>query len=219
MLINLAGQLRLWLFDSLTFCGLPQDVSEAAAIRLADLIGTEHEYRDPAGVLTTLSWLDGLKHRADVFEAVHIAVLLRLISRLKATEEVAQDNATALAIINELPLATEYIQVIRGLVALPEPERFWQPSTADETLVLDVERVWFAASASTYRQHTAALHQLNAVRGLKPWLIQWQKNLSQIVDSGLIYFLPETRSVLEGRAFLNLSFEIADIKANQLDKS
>lgn len=213
MLINLVEQLRFRLSDSLASCGLSQVASEMAMARLAELVDAVHPQDSVGHALKTVSWLDFLKHRSDVFEAINVAVLCREISRAMAADG-KSCNSAVMQFVHDLELSNAYRGVIEHLLALPGAGTCWEPSTPDEAVVLDTERVWFGGPAQEYRQRVGAIRA--SALDQEQWLNQRKENLIRIVDSGLIFFLPETRSALEGRAFLNLSFEIAAINADQV---
>lgn len=183
-----------------------------AVTRLGELAGSRHPQGLSADALDAGDWLDWLKHRSDCFEAVNVAVLLREVSRAM-TASGTQGDSAVVAFVKDLEMPSAYSDVIERLVALPGADRFWLPTTADEAVVLDVERSWFGGPSPRYRERVAAIRALASSLGDESWSSRRLDNLRRIFDSGLIFFLPETRCVLEGRAFLNVSLEIADIRS------
>lgn len=213
MSLNLVDQLRCRLTDSFVFCGLSAEASETAIIKLGKLVDSRHSQTPSVDALDTGDWLDRLKHRSDFFEAVNDAVLLREISRA-VTSNATQCDSAVIAIVKDLQTSSAYIDAVERLVALPGADTAWLPTTADEAVVLDVERSWFGSPSSTYRQRVAAIRAFTSL-GHERWSSQRLDNLTRIFDFGLIFFLPETRCALEGRAFLNVSREMADIRSGQ----
>lgn len=214
MSIDLIGQLISRLTDSFLSCGLSEEASKTAVMRLGNLVDSAPSQGLFDDALDTINWLDWLRHRSNEFEAVNVAVLLREISRARGAYG-TRCSSEVFAFFKNLRIPSAYSDVIEHLVALPGSDTSWLPSTADEAVVLDVERSWFGSPSARYRQRVAAIRTLGASVGRESWSVERLKNLTHIFESGLIYFLPETRSALEGRAFLNLSFEIAEIRAGQ----
>ena len=209
---NLVEQLRARLIDLFVPCGLSKEASETAVSRLGDWVDSRHPQGLFVDALDSDDWLGWLEHRCDVFEAVNVAVVLREISRV-ATEGATQCDSVFAALVKDLRMPSAYGDVIERLVALPGADTSWLPATADEAVVLDVERSWFGGPSSRYRRHVAAIRAMAPSLSDERWLGQRLHNLTRIFDSGLIFFLPETRCALEGRAFLNVSLEIADIRS------
>ena len=214
MSIDLIRQLGSRLTDSLVSCGLSEEASKAAVTRLGNLVDSAPLQGTFVDALDSVNWLDWLRHRSNAFEAVNVAMTLREISRAMGAD-VTRCSSEVFAFFKNLQIPSAYSDVIEHLVALPGADTSWLPSTADEAVVLDVERSWFGGPSSSYRQRVAVIRASGLSVGRESWLVERLKNLTQIFESGLIFFLPETRSVLEGRAFLNLSLEIADIRARQ----
>lgn len=184
-----------------------------AVTRLAGLVDGALPPDLHVNARNTVFWLDHLKHRADEFEAVSVAVLLREVFRWIAPDAVPSHSAV-MEFVEKLQLSDADGGVIEHLLALPEFDTLWQPSMADEAVVLDIERTWFGSPAPEYQHRIKIIRASGLGLDHERWLTERQESLTRIIDSGLIFFLPETRSALEGRAFLNLSLEIAAIKAS-----
>jgi hypothetical protein len=204
-------QLTSRLTGSLVSCGLSGEASAVAVTRLGELLGSVHPQSPLVDALDTGHWLDWLKHRADVWEAVNVAVLVREISRA-GTVDVTPCLSEFIALLRHLKIPRTFGDVIERLVALPGSDTFWLPSSADEAVLLDAERSWFGDPVQGYRKRVATVRALSLALSFESWSAQRLENLTRILDSGLIFFLPETRCALEGRACLNLWLEIEDLK-------
>lgn len=168
-----------------------------------------------AATSNKLDWLDRLRHRSDHFESVCTAVVLR---ELSGAALVGPQNCGGLLdrFVSRLNVPNHIRLGIDQLIRLPAGDDFWLPASQDEFVLLDVERSWFGGPWDFYKDVVADICSANAIPGDPGSGDRRLEKLSRIVDSGLIFFLPETRSELESRAFLNLSKEIAKLKAMSL---
>ena len=209
-----AEQVKSRLIDSLVFCGLPQEAAEQAVARLGNWIDSAHPQAQVGDALEMSHWLDWLRHRCDEFAAVNTAVLLRGISRA-VTAGATQSSPEVVAFVKNLQIPAAQADLVVQLLALPGSNTPWSPSTADESVLLDVERCWFGDPSPRYLQRAAAIRAQDSSTARDDGAARRLANLTALFESGLIFFLPETRSALEGRAFLNLSLEIAAIRTQR----
>lgn len=189
-------------------CGLPQQYADSFAqvLRAWSVAAASEAQRQ--SLARSFEGLGLLVHRASEPAAVALALGLRCVAARPGVPE-ADLSRAATGLATQICADFPHSAHTAWLSGVPGASTVWMPPDGDAELLSDLERLWFGDPAPAYRQHADAQACGSAGLPCEHRQRARLKALGQIVDSGTIYFTPECRSELEGRAFLNLSLEIA----------
>lgn len=187
------------------------DARACAAVVLDCYAQENRAYHNLAHIHATLATAATMRHKADDFTAVQLALWFHdVIYDPQANDNEAQSAAVARDWLGRWPQAIPAAQV-RRVEALIMATQHHQPTTADGRLVVDADLAILAAPAADYSAYAQAIRREYAWVAEEAYRHGRGRVLAQFLARPHIYHLPELRAAWETAARENLRREIEQL--------